>query len=1267
MQHSFKDRFVSGVMSFLIAVVFVCASAVPDLLKGQNVSADVLLAFDSASQVNYSTILGRASDFGIVADQLDQPAGKHMETNFAINIYNGNHNFDVDMAGSAPVPFIVGEVTPGSKMVTGRNYDSNQIFNVYTTSEIINNGLFAGDGNFKGKIYYTELELKDINSNVNKMIDRFQTQSSLLLNKQSIDTTGILNSNTLDLSDPSFKQSTVYINVESGSELESAISQSGFTIVKDSSTVVVFNILSSDSITINKCNVQLTDQANKIIASTTEWGEAENAHNDDVDQQIARKIIWNIPNASDVKLHETAGLFLLPNENTSTEVTGSSAGWVASAGTVKIGAGEWHYIFKDRNVDIIDTDTSSIHLAARKTFTDSFAVAPGEELNELTNIYAAKDQYKFSFAEATDSSFSSIKDGTESYVYTDECGKVTFPSLSFKKSDYSSGPVTYYYVIKELESDKVQKPDSISISEGEIDIAVTVSLVNGELNYEISSWKYLGNNKTQLYATNENILMSGTEFSLGGIYNLYTGGFGSLSITKSLSSNMSDSEKTDFNNAYPSKTYKVAVKQGQYYVQDKNGTLGTSEKYFEVALDSEPLVINKLIPGEYTIVENEGDLAGFNLSKSITVDGTVTDTVTLVGNDSKNVVVTNDYDKIDLSNKGKLTVTKNATFDKGSPDISNKEFEIALLSSDSEYVNLNGTVTTEPSWVKIKAGESFDFNGLDLSKSYYVLEKKASAEINGYSLSVEGYSPDDAKGYYKSNSPVVFNSNTELTVALKNNYSMITGTLKITKSFVDGNGTPISDEAFKNVVIKVTGSDNVTREIKYKDFTNGEYVFDAFPVGVCVITEDYSSAVNNVPTGYYFDSLKINDVVTNSTTCNVGQYYTPDVKLENTYTTEPTYGSLKIKKNITGDTGYDESKEFDVTVTFNTAVKCKIDGVESTEAKTDYQVKVSVNQPVTISNIPAGTTYTVTETLSDSDTSAGYAKAATDNIVYGNTNKLISNNNTDTVKVNNTYTKQSTPTTASLTIKKTIEGATLADLSDIEFNVYDSTGNTLVCGPFKIDNTWTYNTTTKTYSKEVATNLTVGTTYVVKETANGEKSPYAIDTTATNLDNGDKTVTIAAGGSNAEFTNVYKDTTPTGKFTLTKTIDAENLTESEFTSALKFQVKVDKDGNLVDTATSFSMSEAGFTKVAGESNKWSKTFENLPDGTYEVTETNTDVNGYTFTQTGSTTSGSDSITAGGTAQVDLLDKYTKWTSTPKMLSLFLELLLLRRSLPVVTH
>ena len=74
MRHSIKNRVLSGLMSFVIAVGFVLSTAIPDIFNAQQtVNAATLLEFDSATQVNYSTVLGRAVDFGIVSDQLISP------------------------------------------------------------------------------------------------------------------------------------------------------------------------------------------------------------------------------------------------------------------------------------------------------------------------------------------------------------------------------------------------------------------------------------------------------------------------------------------------------------------------------------------------------------------------------------------------------------------------------------------------------------------------------------------------------------------------------------------------------------------------------------------------------------------------------------------------------------------------------------------------------------------------------------------------------------------------------------------------------------------------------------------------------------------------------------------------------------------------------------------------------------------------------------------------------------------------------------------
>ena len=53
------------------------------LVRGVN--AATIMDYDSANSINYSAVLGRAVDFGILSNVLEQNG--HMETNFAVNEY----------------------------------------------------------------------------------------------------------------------------------------------------------------------------------------------------------------------------------------------------------------------------------------------------------------------------------------------------------------------------------------------------------------------------------------------------------------------------------------------------------------------------------------------------------------------------------------------------------------------------------------------------------------------------------------------------------------------------------------------------------------------------------------------------------------------------------------------------------------------------------------------------------------------------------------------------------------------------------------------------------------------------------------------------------------------------------------------------------------------------------------------------------------------------------------------------------------------------
>ena len=198
---------------------------------------------------------------------------------------------------------------------------------------------------------------------------------------------------------------------------------------------------------------------------------------------------------------------------------------------------------------------------------------------------------------------------------------------------------------------------------------------------------------------------------------------------------------------------------------------------------------------------------------------------------------------------------------------------------------------------------------------------------------------------------------------------------------------------------------------------------------------------------------------------------------------------------------------------------------------------------------------------------------------------------------------------------------------------------------------FTYSDTDKKWSKTF-TGLPFGT-YEVTET-NTDVPGYTFTRTGSTTSGSGKI--SATENAEVNLVDKYTKNPTTGSLSITKSIDGENLTQSEFESALKFQVKttvngetkyVDKDGQLVDTETSFTMKEAGFT-YSDTDKKWSKTFTGLPFGTYEVTETNTDVPGYTFTRTGSTTSGSGKISATENAEVNLVDNYTKNPNTYKL-------------------
>ncbi|MBR4818484.1 MAG: hypothetical protein IKZ74_00305, partial [Clostridiales bacterium] len=592
MKHIFKSKKAVGITSLVLATSVVLGTIAINRSKDGGVSvgvptvnaADAYLSYDSASLVNYSSVLGRAIDFGIVTNRLEQR--NHMETTYATNdFYNQkNDNCDVDLAGEQPAQFIIASIS-GGKARFGYTYGAkndyqtapSMQFVIDTTPDLASSDLFTYDaGSFKGEALYRTFSEPELNSNVNGMIQHFKDESDKMLQHVAFDGDDVFDASTgaIDFSDECYKNTTLYINVQPDSRLEQAIQQTeGLHIIKDPSTVVVFNILNTDYIKLAKYKVT---SDNMTMDTYTDHSGDDTEKNKNIDKYITQKIIWNVPYAKSVDYDTTAGLFLVPNPDTTGTVTTSSAGWIAAAGTTVVKGGEFHYIFHDRSDDANTPDTSVMHFALRKAFVEDGTPADQIKSKEIRNILVGAGEYTFTIEE-TDENYNKL---TDSNAYTDEkstdaYGKVAFKSISetVREVDPYNGKHRYF-VIKEKEM--APGVDShISKSNGEIRIDVLVTNVNGIIHYQVSSWKYAdGNNLTDsgIIATNDKIDMSGTEFSLGGFYNFYDLKYAKMSVTKNVNVTGTDDFPAD-------QKFNFALKIDGKYVQNEQGELGLTPRY----------------------------------------------------------------------------------------------------------------------------------------------------------------------------------------------------------------------------------------------------------------------------------------------------------------------------------------------------------------------------------------------------------------------------------------------------------------------------------------------------------------------------------------------------------------------------------------------------------------------------------------------------------------------------------------------------------------
>ncbi len=540
-------------------------------------AAESTNGLDSATQVNYSTILGRGVDYGIIAENYQQR--DHIQSTFAVKNYSRSSNCDafatVDLIQQgAAAQILVGNIDMSNPEIMGRatrgpeylKFDGD-VAGAYIV-EVGDEKIYEGNNIFFQTKSEKVLRVNpDTASNVEDMYKRVYTYSEDMAGKgltHGINYRDYYKSNDsraenkacIDLTAGDFADKVVYINADQ--ELLTTVAENGrLHIIKDPSTVVVFNINdNSGSAKIWDNNGNQVEYSAFIAGYTvsTDGGKtwinptayschdsekdsnpeayAENRKND---EQLCQKIIWNIRSTGRVGVQNTSGLFIAPNASIF-EVAGTSAGWVVAKNFANT-SGEWHYIYHGGDQSVIDNGVGEVNFAVNKRITHKW---DGTNTVQDSSVEVPEDAYSFYWYDNDDAYSitdpSTLDENEVKIVGNNTTSKVHFPKLKFytnkseaKKAGEPDHYVekddskTFYYTIREVGAGTADDK-GIMRSTGYVNIELTVKNVDGILEFYGKTSTYLGDSKHTLFSTISNkngdaIRFTDVELLIGDFFN----------------------------------------------------------------------------------------------------------------------------------------------------------------------------------------------------------------------------------------------------------------------------------------------------------------------------------------------------------------------------------------------------------------------------------------------------------------------------------------------------------------------------------------------------------------------------------------------------------------------------------------------------------------------------------------------------------------------------------------------------------------------------
>ncbi|MBR1555280.1 MAG: hypothetical protein IJ644_07815, partial [Oscillospiraceae bacterium] len=338
----------------------------------------------ATKELDFKDVLGDGLYYGITADRFNQQ--NHAQTNLAVNYYQGNTNIDPDLTantcGDFYIPYFVdfnGGTTVDSDSILD---EDNGKINIQNSHEDNRTTLHVdSEKRLQESKSFIDISVEDPetmkNSVIEPIIAHMETVSAELAQQPAMVTPIKISDNNILIDTTAFDENaTIYIDGDNlvalcpNGELKNSIK-----IKKKENQTYVFNFTNTETINvIGKHSIEIYDNDGNFVENNDPW-TSDQSYGTPTNQwldRLTRHMIYNLNSVKTVNLNEAAGIFLLPDEESVTTISGTSTGWVISDGYVTNLNAEWHFVYseldeqQDKNIQLSKQTVGGAELSGAK-------------------------------------------------------------------------------------------------------------------------------------------------------------------------------------------------------------------------------------------------------------------------------------------------------------------------------------------------------------------------------------------------------------------------------------------------------------------------------------------------------------------------------------------------------------------------------------------------------------------------------------------------------------------------------------------------------------------------------------------------------------------------------------------------------------------------------------------------------------------------------------------------------------------------------------